>query len=135
MPTNSDVLLPTQTALYGLLSVELAPSIGVHDEVPEGAAFPYVVIGEATVGPDNTHDRFGHVATVTLHVWSTAHGYSETLGIVGQLLELLDHQTLTIAGVDAVVVRWQQTVTMRDPDRDLRHGVVRFSISTEQPPE
>lgn len=131
---NVDVLLPAQRALYNALTGNLTPPTGVHDEVPDDATFPYVVIGEATATPDNAHDRFGHVATVTLHVWSSAHGYTEALGIVGELLALLDHQALTLDGLDSVVVRWQQTVTMRDPDRDLRHAIARFAISTEQTP-
>lgn len=129
---NADVLLPVQRALFARLTDEL--TCGVHDLVPEGATYPYVVIGEATDTPDNSHDRYGHDSTVTLHVWSTYHGTAEALGIAGELIGLLDHQPLTVTGFDTVAVRHRQTVVMRDPDADLRHAVVRFAITTEQPP-
>lgn len=129
---NADVLLPVQRAVFTRLDAEL--TCGVHDLVPEGAAYPYVVIGEATDTPDNAHDRYGHDSTVTLHVWSTYHGTTEALGIAGELIGLLDHQPLVVDGFDTVAVRHRQTVVMRDPDADLRHVVVRFAITTEQPP-
>lgn len=129
---NVDPLLAVQRAVYARLSAEL--TAGVHDHVPEGATYPYVVIGEATSTPDYAHDRFGHDSTITLHVWSTYHGTSEALGIAGELIGLLDHQPLVIDELDTIAVRHQQTVTMRDPDADLRHVAVRFAVITEQSP-
>ena len=131
---NSDVLLPLQGAVRSLLlaDVTLAGKVsGVFDSVPEGTAFPYVTIGDATSNPDNAHDRFGARSTVTLHVWSAYHGYLEALDIADDLLRLLDHQPLAVAGHDTVAIRHQQTVPMRDPDSDLRHVACRFAIETE----
>lgn len=130
MPTNADVLLPVQRALYARLT---GLDLDVYDDVPEGAEFPYVVVGEATTVPDNTLTDFGHRSTVTAHVWSAYSGYSEALGIAGQLVAALDHQPLEVAGFDVIAVHHEQTVTMRDPDRDVRHVPVRFAIYTEQP--
>lgn len=129
---NVDPLLPIQRAVFARLDAEL--TVDVHDHVPEAAQYPYVVVGEGTATPDNAHDRFGHDSTITLHVWSTYHGTSEALGIAGELIGLLDHSPLVVDELTTVAVRHQQTVTMRDPDADLRHVAVRFAVNTEQTP-
>lgn len=134
MITNTNVLGPLHTAIYGRLTGDvtlMAKVTGIFDHVPEGSGFPYVTIGEATSTPDGAHDRFGARSTVTIHVWSARHGFSEALAIASDLMRLLDHQALIVNGHDTVAVRHQQTVTMRDPDADLRHVPVRFAIETE----
>lgn len=134
---NTDVLAPLQQALYTRLTGDaalMADVAGVHDQVPEQAAYPYIVIGEATATPQGAHDRYGRRSTVTLHIWSTYHGFSEALGVLDHLVRLLDHQALPIAGHHTVAVRHAQTVTMRDPDADLRHVAVRFAVETEHVP-
>lgn len=131
---NADTLWPIQVAVRTRLLADttLAGKVtGVLDHVPREQTRPYVVIGEATATPQGAHDRFGARSTITLHVWSDYHGYSQALSIVDDLLRVLDHQPLTIGGHHDVAVRFQQTVTMRDPDPDLRHVVVRFAIETE----
>lgn len=131
---NADVVWPTQVALYSLLTGDaalMADITGVFDEVPEGQAFPYVTIGEFTVTPGGAHDRFGARSTVTLHAWSTYHGRAEISTVVGHLMRLLDHQALNVNGHDTVVVAHEQTVTVPDPDPDVRHAAVRFALVTE----
>lgn len=132
--TNADALWPIQVAVYDRLTgdVTLAGKVsGVYDHVTEGAGWPYVVIGEATSTARGAHDRFGARSTLTLHIWSTYHGFAEALDIADDLLRLLDHQPLTVAGHDTVYVHHDQTVTLRDPDADLRHVVVRLATETE----
>lgn len=131
---NSSPLWPIQTALYARLSADATLDgriSGVFDHVPETQTFPYVVVGEATVTSQGAHDRFGARATVTCHVWSAYHGFSEALAIADDLVRLIDHQPLALDGHHTVAVRLEQTITMRDPDTDLRHVAVRFAIETE----
>lgn len=131
---NTDVLAPLQTALYQRLTGDtalMADVTGVYDHVPEGAGFPYLVLGEATATPQGALDRYGRRSTVTLHVWSAYRGYFEALGVVDHLLRLLERQPLAVSGHATVAVRHEQTVTMRDPDADLRHVAVRFAVETE----
>ena len=42
---------------------------GVFDDVPEGTAYPYVVIGEETATNIGTKDKDMHEYTQTIHVW------------------------------------------------------------------
>lgn len=131
---NTDVLWPIQVGIRAALVADgtLDGRItGVFDHVPEKQAYPYVVVGEATETPLGAHDRFGARATVTLHIWSTYHGFQEALQVRADLMRLLDHQPIDVGDHDLVAVRHAQTVTMRDPDADLRHVAVRFAIETE----
>jgi hypothetical protein len=131
----TDVLTPLQQAIFARLTGDaalMAVITGVFDGAPEGTAYPYVVLGEVIETPDNAHGAFGADSVVTLHVWSKATGYKEGLEMAAHLRRVLDHQPLTVAGHRVVSVRHEQTLTLRDPDSDLRHIPVRFRVTTEQ---
>ncbi|MYS74169.1 DUF3168 domain-containing protein [Streptomyces sp. SID5926] len=130
-------MLPVQTAVYGRLKGDatLAGMIsGIYDYVPEDVAYPFVVIGEALETPDNRHGGFGRETVVTLHVWSRYQGYSQALRIGARVTALLDHQPLTIEGLDHIATRFEfsQTLTDPEPPGDIRHLVLRYRIVTEQ---
>lgn len=133
-PANDTALLALQGAVLArlLADLDLAELVGdrVYDEVPEGTPKPYISIGDAVETPDNELAAFGSRVAHSLHVWSAYGGYAESLGIVARLMRLLDHQPLTVPGRGVVAVRHEQTVTMRDPDPDVRHVVVRFAFDT-----
>lgn len=126
---------PIQSAIYTALTgdVTLAALVtGVYDWVPEGTAKPYVVIGETIATPRNAHDRFGRRNVATLHVWSGQQGMSEINTIMSRITAVLDHQTLTVTGHDAVMVHHEFEQTLNDPDPEIRHGVIRFAVTTEE---
>lgn len=134
---NETALLPVQAGIYSVLTgdAQLTALVGVDgvlDDVPEPKPYPYVVIGEAVETPDNVHGAFGSRVAATLHVWSEHRGYSEALDIAGHLMRLLDHQDVPIPDRGLIACRHEQTITMRDPDPDVRHVVVRFSFDTFQ---
>lgn len=126
---------PIQAAIYAALTgdVTLMGMVsGVFDWVPEGTAKPYVTIGETIATPRNAHDRFGRRNVTTLHVWSQQHGFAETNAIMNQITTILDHQTLVLSGHEAVMVHHEFEQTLNDPDPEIRHGVIRFAITTEE---
>ncbi|MFJ3705029.1 MULTISPECIES: DUF3168 domain-containing protein [unclassified Streptomyces] len=132
-------MLPIQRAIFAVLTADevLTDAIAaVHDYLPEQAAYPFVVIGEAIETPDNSHDRYGRQTVVTLHVWTQARGHTEGLTIAKRVTALLDHQPLTIEGLDHVVTRheFSQTLTDPEPPGNIRHVVLRYRVVTEQPP-
>lgn len=145
-PEALDTVQPVKVALYGVLTGDstligmLAPHPrpgagkigGVYDGAPEGATYPYVDLGEAIETARNRHGGYGADVVVTLHVWSEQRGYKEGLDIVARLRRLLDHRPLTVEGHQVVSVRHEQTLTLRDPNPELRHLPVRFRITTEQ---
>jgi hypothetical protein len=132
-------MLPVQQAIYTLLTgnAALMDTIsGVFDYPPEDDVYPYVTIGEAIETPDNSHDRFGRETVITLHVWSQYRGFAQALAIGAKITALLDHQPLTITGLDHIVTRheFSQTLTDPEPPGDIRHVVLRYRVVTEQPP-
>lgn len=131
---NSLALLPVQGAMYARIRADatLNAAIGgrVYDEVPEGAVYPYVVIGDGVETPDNEVAAFASRVAATLHVWSAYRGFRQALDIADHLIRVFDRQPLAVPGRDLVAVRHEQTITLRDPDSDVRHVVVRFAVET-----
>ncbi|MCY0919604.1 MULTISPECIES: DUF3168 domain-containing protein [unclassified Streptomyces] len=137
MTTARSALEPVQAALYVRLSGDQTLGdlvTGVFDHVPEADDLDYVTIGEATEIPDNHHGGFGREIVAALHVWTRARGHGPGLRIAARLVELLDHQPLTIAGHTHIATRheFSQTLTDPDPPGDIRHVSMRFRIITEQ---
>lgn len=129
-----------QTALYTLLHGDgalaiLAPG-GVHDHVDQdglpldtnGKKAAYIVIGEQTEIPDDSHDHAGRELTATIHAWSEYEGNKEAAGIISRITSILDRTTALAMGDD-----WQQvdcvfefsTILREDTGR---HGVARYRI-------
>lgn len=143
-PVVAEVLRPAQEALYArlrgdealrdLLAAPGGPRglHGVYDGAPEGAPYPYVVLGEAVETPRNAHGAFGAEVLADVHVWDQARTFSTAQRVAGRVRALLDHQPLAVAGHVVVSVRHEQTQTLRDPDPELRHLLVRIRITTEQ---
>jgi hypothetical protein len=128
-------LYPLQVAMYQRMvgDPDLSSRVtGIFDEVPEGQQKPYVVLGEAFETPRNNHGQFGRTTVASLHIWSSHAGFSEALNIQNSIMELFDHQPLTVDGQHVVAVRYEFSQTLRDPDPDIRHVVLRFRVTTEQ---
>lgn len=129
---------PLQAALVAALkgSAAVTALVGgrVFDHVPEDAAYPYLVIGEALEEPDNTHDSFGRRLDEAVHVWDRVDGFARPMDIVAAIVALLDHQrtALTVAGHRVVSIRFLDARTLRDADPRIRHVPVRFRIHTQQ---
>ncbi|PJN31306.1 hypothetical protein CG717_16190 [Streptomyces sp. CB02613] len=139
MTTAPETTGPVQRALYAVLNGDGALGdliAGIYDYLPEDVPYPFVQLGEATEVPSNAHDRFGRETVVTLHGWDQYRGYSRIQQVGARIVALLDHQPLTIEGLDHVVTRFEfsQTLTDPEPPGDIRHLVQRFRVVTEQPP-
>jgi len=133
-------LLRGDAALLAMVGVmrgaEATPASTVYDFVPEQVPYPFVVVGEAIETPDNRHGGFGRQTVPTLHVWDQYRGYTRVLRIGSRITELLDHQPLTVPGVDWIATRYEfgQTLTDPEPPGDIRHLVLRYRVVTEQHP-
>ncbi|THV27940.1 DUF3168 domain-containing protein [Glycomyces paridis] len=127
---------PIQVAVYERLAGDAALTdlvTTIVDDADKNTPYPHVTIGESAEAPDNAHDRFGRLTVVTMHVWSTQPGYQEANRITSRIVQLLDHQALTVAGHAVVSVRAGTITRMRDPREPFaRHVVVPFTIQTKQ---
>lgn len=118
-----------QTAIYTALSSDTALSnmiTGVYDDVPEGTAYPYVVIGEDTAINNGTKTLDGLQYTVTLHAWSQYRGRKEVKEIMARVYEILHNADLSVNNASLVNIRQEFTDSVVDADGITRHGVMRF---------
>lgn len=124
MIPQKSALLELQRSIYNRLSASL--SCPVYDEVPQGATFPYVAIGEDTAVDAGAKNAHGEEATVTLHVWSRAKGMSEAKGLISSIVYAMTGAPLPITGFQSAIAQREMADTFRDPDGITRHGVIRF---------
>jgi hypothetical protein len=98
---------------------------------PDGAAPPYIVVGEMTEAPRRSFARAGHEDTITAHVWSAYNGGKEALGIMAQMNAALE-TPLTVAGFGTARLKPEFATTLvdRTGDAPLRHLPVRYRIRT-----
>ena len=101
---------------------------GVFDDVPEGSAYPYVVIGEETATNIGTKDKDMHEYTQTIHVWSQYRGLKEIKEIMEQIYTLLNDYSITVSGASAISLRHEFQTTLTEGDGLTRHGVMRFRV-------
>lgn len=131
----------TQKALYGVLSADptlAGLGVGVYDAVTVGAAFPYIVIGDAVEQASNRIGKTARIVTATIHAYSrtgqdfTTAGYLTVYRIVGQLDVLLDNVSLPPTdGWTFDAIDQQQHNYVRDPDGITRHCAAMYRLIME----
>lgn len=115
-----------QTAIYNQLSANIP--YAVYDDVPQGSAFPYVTIGEDSITFNDTDNRKGAVATITIHTWSRYSGRSELKTMQGAIYDALHLVQLTHIGYKFVVITEQSATSFVDSDGETRHGVQEYQL-------
>lgn len=133
MSTPYAALTPVQAAFYARMvgdALLMDMVTGVHDETPEDAAYPYITFGGFTESADNAHGEFGRRTVVSLDVWSAYGGFGELNAILWRLQELFDEQPLDVVGCRHVSTRFEFAQNMKDSDPKLRHGHIRFRVTT-----
>lgn len=125
-----------QTATFSRLNGDttLVTTLGakVYDHVPDAAAFPYVVIGDATEVRYDTMGKTGRDLTVTFHIWSQYPGMKQVKEIANRVDELLDRWAPTVTGWNATQMQQEFFETFMDPDGITRHGVSRYGTHIYQ---
>ena len=122
-----------QQAIYDALtgdSTLMAMVQGVHDHVPQGAAFPYVTIGEAMASDWSAVGLSGIESSLVLHVWSRERGRKEAKLIMAEMHRILDDADLTLAGHVLVSLRFRFSHTVLDADGVIYHGVANYHAMT-----
>ena len=98
----------------------------VFDDVPEGTAYPYIVIGEETASNIGTKTLDALEHTLTIHVWSQYRGRKEIKNIMSQIYTALHNSDINISGATLVNIRQEFEQTLLESDGLTRHGVIRF---------
>jgi hypothetical protein len=134
MPQDS--LWPVQAAIYGVLAgaapltAQLADGAdSVFDHVPQGSAFPYIVLGESAAQPLETQTGGGYDTTIDIHAYSRSLGMKEAKAIMAAISSALHQQDFAVTGQRLVFCRLQSQQLRQEGE--TRHGVQRFRIITE----
>lgn len=118
-----------QAAIYQALSE--APGMPpVYDNVPQDAAFPYVVIGDDISTPFDDDCGVGANTLVTIHVWSVYRGRQEVKNIMALIYAALQRVQLPLSNGYTVTCNFDWQHSMLDPDGVTRHGIIRFRLLT-----
>lgn len=123
-------LWPIQGAIYTALSGAPA-TYPVHDAVPQGAVFPYFVLGEITATPDDELEEATADAFFNLHAWSRYNGKKEVHAMLEFARARLDNQNVgTGVGVWALSEDFFEVMEDRASTAASRlyHGVARYRI-------
>lgn len=128
-----------QKAVYGALAADaaLGTLLGgerIYDDVPRGAAFPYVTVGPSTTRDWSTGTESGAEHLVSLRVWSKAGGEKEVHLVMEALRAALHEASLTLTGHRLVSLRHEMSDAMRGADGETYQGVARFRAVTEPQP-
>ena len=132
---SADSSWELQQAVYGALtgdSTLMALITGVHDHLPQGAAFPYVTIAESTARAWGVVGVVGIEATLTLHVWSRVRGRKEFKQIMAEMHRILHDADLTVTGHALIWLRFDFAETILDDDGATYHGITRFRALTNE---
>lgn len=128
-----------QKAIHGKLSSDagvlaVLGSARVYDEVPRGAAFPYVTFGGVTTRDWSTGTDTGAEHAVTLRAWSKGGGEREVHLLLEAIRAALHETALTLTGHRLVSLRHEASEAARGASGETYAGAVRFRAVTEPVP-
>jgi hypothetical protein len=102
---------------------------------PDGAPFPYLVIGEDQVIGDETECSAGSDVITTVHVWSRVEedvsaSRAQAKQIAGVVRAVIG-RALNVVGFDLVECRFEDARHLTDPDRRTAHSIVTHRLQLE----
>ena len=119
-----------QKAIYQILaaSLPLAAIVGarIYDEVPQGASFPYIVLGDDDLKPWDLDCKLGFEALITVHAFSRYKGRKEAKEIGAKIYDLLHNASIVTDNFKSAVCVSDMQTTMVEGDGVTRHLVARF---------
>ena len=115
------------TTLNGDNTITSTFSATVHDHVPQGTSFPYIVIGEETMTDESSAKTLDfNNFTLTIHIFSRNRGRKEAKQIMARIYELLHNQNLSVTGAYHINTRFEFSDVIKENDGLTYHGVQRF---------
>jgi hypothetical protein len=103
----------------------------IYDDAPQGAAFPFITLGQSVVRDWSTGTEDGAEHELTLHVWSRVGGKKQVQEIIEAIRGALHDQPLMLADHHLINLRHEFSEARLDPDGDTFHGIVRYRAVTK----
>lgn len=120
---------PFRNAIYSTLNDDATLSgliSGVYDDVPEGTAYPYVVLGDDTAINFGSKTKDGNEHTLNIDIWSRYRGKKESVQIMERIYTLLHNVDISLSGASLINIRQEFNTILVDADGITRHGIMRF---------
>jgi hypothetical protein len=99
----------------------------IYDAVPRGAAFPYIVVGDAS----ETAADEGSEHRLEIRIWSRGGGTREIKLAASAVRETLDGAALVLTGHALIDLRFTTADFARERDGETTRAVLRFRAVTE----
>ncbi len=124
---------PVQAALAAALQAASVAGGRIHDDAPDGVAYPWVEIGDSQAIPDDTSAAVGGddgvAETFTLHVWDRGYrGSKRVRETIAAIHGALHGAELTVSGRSSAIAWIRTDRVFRDTDGITQHGVVDVEI-------
>lgn len=132
MGTLADFQKAVYTALRSEPALTAIVGTKIYDDVPhqkEGATpdFPFVTIGDQNMAEESASDFDMARFQMAIHAWSRKPGRLECLQILDAIRAALGLEKGHSVGSGKIVdIAYLSHETMRDPDGETYHGIVRF---------
>lgn len=129
-----DVQTAVFTRLTGVSALTALLARGadsILDHVPEGTAFPYVVLGEASVHPVDGHGAQGQEVILSIHTYSRGSGMHQARQVMSAIYNALHQASFSVPNHNLALCQCMEGETTLEEDGITRHGVQRFQIITE----
>lgn len=135
---TADSAWAVQKAVYATLcahtpltSLLPAGADGVHDYLPDNAAYPRVVFGEMAARPFGTQGLDGCDIAFTIISQSRAEGMKQVKAVMQEIAAALHGQDFAVEGHSLVLCRLEDSAVRVEADGITRTGIQRFRIVTE----
>ncbi|HEX2751684.1 MAG TPA: DUF3168 domain-containing protein [Alphaproteobacteria bacterium] len=108
---TTETLSQVQVAVYSRLSGDsnitsrLATADAVYDHVPQGSAFPYIVISDMAAQPADTQQFAGMAVSMVLETYSRAADKQEIQHIAAAIESAFHHADFAVTGHHLVLCR------------------------------
>lgn len=113
--------------------IEAETSYTIYDDLPEQAAFPYVVMGEMTARDWSDKFEPGQEVHSTKHIWSRYKGRKEAVDMGDAILQALSKSPLDLSpNFWAVLQDLDTNELIMDIDGITRHGILRHRYLIEE---
>lgn len=106
-------------------------NLGIYDEAPRHAVFPYVCFGDVILRDWSTGSDVGLEHQFTLEIWSAGPGVIEAIEIADLIVDALARASLQPQGFTLIDLRFASFETRRESNGRLARGRLRFRAVTE----
>ena len=125
-----------RTKLLADASMQVLVGTKIYANVSQGQVFPFVTLDEVAATDWSAVDWYGRDIQFDVHVWSeitsAAGGLSKLYDVMHACELALRDASLSLTGSALVLIRYQSSRVMRDPDGRTLHGVATFRALTQE---